>query len=334
MSGLDYYRPTDTYVAISDNRGEEGPIRAYTLKVPLDRAGKPAQPHFQRLIRLRDTNGQLYAPRTADTESIPWTPNHHGFVYTSEGEAKVGRAGFIRQSDLHGNVVRDFPIPKAYAPRLGTANTPVSVIRDNLGFESMSLGQGGATIAALSENALVQDGPSASVDSSSPARLLKIDRATGANLGEFIYPVDRVAPGALPVATGASEMLTVDHDTFLTLERSLIPDKGFTAKIYQTSTTGGDNVAGAASIPKTATPTTKELIFDFGPTSMSASSIVARQLQESPPWHGSPTIGAWQLPSAIERCRVPTNLRMQEVSRKKPTSGASRQRRREDSHFR
>ncbi|MFE4459969.1 esterase-like activity of phytase family protein [Nocardia tengchongensis] len=263
LSGIDYDSAKRNYLAISDNRGEQGPVRAYGLRLPVDADGRLGDPEFDTLIQLRDADGSPYGPRTSDTESIRWTPNHKGFYYTSEGEAKVGRPGFIREATLDGSYVRDVPVPEAFTPVLDAQGALVSGIRDNLGFESMDLGRGNSAIVALSENALTQDGPAAGPDVESRARLVQIHHTTGADLAEYIYPVDKVAPGALPIATGVAEILSIDADRYLTLERSLIPGKGFTARIYETSTAGADAVTGQAAAPASAKPMSKRLLFDF-----------------------------------------------------------------------
>ncbi|MFB7722444.1 esterase-like activity of phytase family protein [Nocardia sp. NPDC056100] len=262
LSGIDFRPVEQTYLAISDNRGESGPVRAYTLRLPIDKDGKLGTPEFQRQILLKDTDGTPYAPRSIDPESIRWNPNGQSMIYTSEGEAKVGRPGFIREAALDGGFIRDIPVPDAFTPRLDGGQV-VSGIRDNLGFEAMDLPQGGSSVVAVSENALAQDGPAASPDAESRARFVGLNSHDGADIAEYIYPVDRVAPGGVPAATGISEILADGADRFLTLERSMIPNVGFTARIYSTSTAGATPVTGAAVAPANATPMSKELLFDF-----------------------------------------------------------------------
>ncbi|MFI6868659.1 esterase-like activity of phytase family protein [Nocardia sp. NPDC050406] len=260
LSGIDYTQGGTSFLAISDNRGESGPVRAYTLNLPIGADGKLGEPEFDRLITLLDANGAPYAPRSVDPESVRWTPNHQGFLYTSEGEAKAGRAGFIREATLDGAYVRDLPVPDAFTPRLEGGQL-VSGIRDNLGFEAMDLARGASTVVAVSENALVQDGPAASPEAESPSRLVQLHHATGAVVGEYVYPVDKVEPGGLPVATGIAEILAVDPGRYLTLERSMVPGTGFTARIYETSTDGADPISGAVSAA--TKPMSKRLLFDF-----------------------------------------------------------------------
>ncbi|MFI6871505.1 esterase-like activity of phytase family protein [Nocardia sp. NPDC050406] len=260
LSGIDYDPESGSYVAISDNRGESGPVRAYTLRLPVGADGRLGAPEFERVVALRNAEGELYPPRTADPEAIRWTPDRRGFYYTSEGEAKVGQAGFVRQATLDGGYVRDLPLPEAFSPRLDASGQLVAGIRDNQGFEPMTL-DGGALVT-MSENTLVQDGPESGIVDEGRARLVRIDAATGADLGEYLYPVDRAALVAAPGSTGVSEILALDEDRYLSLERGMIPGLGFTARLYETTTAGADPVTGTAVAP-TARTMPKRLLFDF-----------------------------------------------------------------------
>jgi len=263
LSGIDYDRASGEFVAISDNRGEQGPVRLYTLGLPLDN-GRLATARFDEVVHLRDTDDAPYAPRTADTESVRWLPGRAGYVYTSEGEAKVARPGFIREASPDGGFVRDVPLPDHFTPRLDRDGALVSGIRDNLGFEAMTLSHAGSRVTAVSENALAQDGPAASLGGTSPSRLVILDRASGADLGEYVYPVDPVPAGGLAQATGVAEILAADDDSYLTLERTMIPGQGFTGKIYWTTTDGADDVSGTPELTGSERPMRKELLFDFG----------------------------------------------------------------------
>ncbi|MDH6678387.1 hypothetical protein M2284_002590 [Rhodococcus sp. LBL1] len=262
LSGIDFDRVSGEFVAISDNRGEAGPVRLYTLGLPLEN-GALTTPRFDSQVQLLDTDGAPYARRAADTESVRWLPHQAGYIYTSEGEAKLGRPGFIREAGTGGEFVRDIALPDYYAPRLDDSGTIVSGIRDNLGFEGMTLSPDGRRVIAVSENALAQDGPAASADGTSPSRLLIVDRASGADLGEYVYPVDAVPPGGLPEATGVAEILAADDGAYLTLERTLVPGRGFTGKIYWTTTEDADNVAGVPALTGSERAMRKELLFDF-----------------------------------------------------------------------
>lgn len=272
LSGIDYDRASGEFVAISDNRGEQGPVRLYTLGLPLEN-GRLATARLDDVVHLQDTDGAPYAPRSADTESVRWLPGRAGYVYTSEGEAKVARPGFVREASPDGGFVRDIPLPEHFTPRLGPDGAVVSGIRDNLGFEAMTLSHDGSRVTAVSENALAQDGPAASLDGTSPSRLVILDRASGTDLGEYVYPVDAVPAGGMPQATGVAEILAADDGAYLTLERTMIPGQGFTGKIYWTTTDGADDVRGASALTGTEQPMLKELLFDFATVAADSDCI-------------------------------------------------------------
>ena len=97
LSGIDFDRASGEFVAISDNRGEAGPVRLYTLGLPLEN-GALTTARLDSQVSLLDTDGAPYSRRAADTESVRWLPHQAGYVYTSEGEAKIGRPGFVREA--------------------------------------------------------------------------------------------------------------------------------------------------------------------------------------------------------------------------------------------
>lgn len=272
LSGIDYDRATGEFVAISDNRGEQGPVRLYTLGLPLEN-GRLATARFDQVVQLRDTDDAPYAPRSADTESVRWLPGRAGYLYTSEGEARIGRPGFVREASLDGGFIRDVPLPDHFTPRLGPDGAVTAGIRDNLGFEAMTLSHDGSRVTAVSENALAQDGPAASLDGTSPSRLVILDRASGTDLGEYTYPVDAVPAGGMPQATGVAEILAADDGAYLTLERTMIPGQGFTGKIYWTTTDGADDVKDIPALTGTERPMRKELLFDFATVAADSDCI-------------------------------------------------------------
>ncbi|EME15423.1 esterase-like activity of phytase family protein [Rhodococcus triatomae] len=265
LSGIDYNPATGEYVAISDNRGEQGPVRYYSLTLPLDPAGKLSTAEFTGQHSLLDTDQTPFAPKTADTESIRFLPGSDNLLYTSEGSPKLNLPGFVREAARDGRFVRDYTLPDAYAP---TAAPPAG-FRENLGFEAMTVDRAGTTITAASENALAQDGPAISDTVGSTSRFLRLDRAGGENRGEFVYPVDpiRPAPGEVinPISSvnGIGEILAVGDFDYLVLERNVTAQSGFSVRLYKTSVHGAQNVAGKTALDGTERAMRKELAFDF-----------------------------------------------------------------------
>ncbi len=263
LSGIDYDPATGRYVVISDDRGAHGPTRAYTVELPLDEHGVPAQPRLSSMIPLQGPGGP-YAPGTSDTESIRWAPGG-GVVYGSEGDATGGLMPFIRSAGPDGAYVRDYPLPAAYLPESGPGGEQSSGMRENLGFEGLALSPDGRTISAITENALVQDGPAAAADTPSPARLLQLDRATGAVVGEYVYEADPLqTSGAAfgPTVAGVSAMTQVGPTSFLTVERSLALPRGFVTTIHLATIDGATDVAGMAVLDGSEAPMRKTKIFE------------------------------------------------------------------------
>ncbi|TJZ74379.1 esterase-like activity of phytase family protein [Rhodococcus oryzae] len=121
-------------------------------------------------------------------------------------------------------------------------------------------------------DALAQDGPAISDQVGSSSRVLRLDRATGANFGEFVYEVDpvRLAPGEAfnPVssANGIGEILAISDSDYLTVERNVSAAGGLSVKLYRTSIHGAENVAGKATLTGTERKMRKALVFDFAST--------------------------------------------------------------------
>ncbi|WP_182358957.1 esterase-like activity of phytase family protein [Tomitella gaofuii] len=263
LSGIDYDPATGRYVVISDDRGAHGPTRAYTLDLPLGPEGRPGQPQFLSMIPLAGPDGP-YAPGTSDTESVRWTPDG-GVVYGSEGDAAGSLMPFLRAAGPDGSFERDYPLPPYYLPEAGPGGDQVRGMRENLGFEGLALSPDGRTLSAITENALVQDGPAAAADTPSPSRLLQLDRATGEVVGEYVYQADplRTAGTAIgPTVAGVSAMTQVGPGAFLTVERSLALPRGFVTSIYLATTDGATDVAGASALTGDETPMSKTKLFE------------------------------------------------------------------------
>lgn len=258
LSGIDYDPAQDRYVVISDDKGSGGPTRAYTLELPLA-GGKLGAPRFETLVELMDSGGP-YPPGSTDTESVRWLPGG-GLAYTSEGAGPGGRTPFVREATAAGALQQDLALPAAYYPAAGSG------LRSNFGFEGMTLSPDRTRVTVISENALVQDGPAAAPGVPSPSRLLTLDRATGANLGEHVYAADPMQTfGGLvlgPSLAGVSELLAIDDHSYLTVERSFAMPRGFAVTIYKTTTDGADDITGAAAITGAERPMPKTAVFDF-----------------------------------------------------------------------
>src|SRR5262245_24964683 len=69
LSGIDFDPSTGHYVSISDDRSEKAPARFYDLDIDVSAAGLKGLTVLDH-VTLKDKNGQPFATRTVDSESI------------------------------------------------------------------------------------------------------------------------------------------------------------------------------------------------------------------------------------------------------------------------
>ncbi|MDQ1348750.1 MAG: uncharacterized protein QG573_2126, partial [Acidobacteriota bacterium] len=183
---------------------------------------------------------------------------------SSEGEAKVGQAPFVYEFDLAGRFVRELPLPARYRPAVGAAVG----VRENLGFESLALSPDGRYLFCGSENGLAQESPAAAPGVASLSRLLRWDLERGGAPEEFLYRVEAVsrtppAPADL-IINGLVELIALDRDHLLALERQWVPGVGVEIKLYAVSLAGLPD-AGQIDPPASLAlaPAPKTLLLDF-----------------------------------------------------------------------
>lgn len=283
LSGIVYDRQRDRFYALSDDRSERNPARFYTLKLNL----KPAATLPDSLIQsvevekvtfLQDANSEPFAKGTLDPEGIALTPRHSVFI-SSEGVSRDGVNPFVNEFDLETGQQRSaLPIPKRFLPKTdGTMG-----IRDNLGFESLTLSAVGFAsgqqlepfrLFTATESAIAQDlPPNFPADTlppvSAPIRFLHylIGEETSPSMliSEHIYLLDE--PPAETKNNGLTEMLVLDQGGhFLSLERSF-GAAGFGAKLFQMATGGANDTSGFEAFRGNiggVTPIYKEHLLDL-----------------------------------------------------------------------
>ncbi|MGW0758353.1 esterase-like activity of phytase family protein [Streptomyces sp. NPDC002814] len=284
LSGIDYDRESGRYVALSDDRSENGEARFYTLRLPLDGAAFAGdKPVLDGLTVLDDTTGEPFTAKAVDPEAIRWTPDGNSLLWTSEGASSSGQPAFVREATTSGGYERELPLPKAYAPVRSASGTLTAGVRNNQALEGLALSPDGSRVVTVTENALVQDGPAAGLTTKSPSRLLVADRATGKPRAEHVYEVDPIsdaptAPLPPPVGTysadrGITEILAINETDYLTVERSFASGVGFAIRLYWTSTIGATNVNGEDALSGDEKPMRKKLLYDFTTSGTDADNV-------------------------------------------------------------
>jgi hypothetical protein len=281
LSGIDYDAASGRYWAISDDRSESGPARFYALSLDLARFNRQAEPGhdgvaFHSIHVLKRQDGTPFAnvavdpAKAADPESIRVHGPSGRLVWSSEGDRAVapGRPPLlvdphVWEIDRDGSFIRALPLPDKFR-----ASPNERGIRRNLAFEGLAFSDDGATLYVATENALLQDGPIASLTASSPSRIIAYDFATGAVRAEYIVDV---AP--IPVAprvsggfadNGISEILWLGEKRLLLLERSFAQGFGTTIKLFEVDLRGATDVSQMDSVAgRGYVPAAKRLVLDL-----------------------------------------------------------------------
>ncbi|MFN4280798.1 esterase-like activity of phytase family protein [Thermosynechococcus sp.] len=247
LSGLTYDPRQQQFYALSDDRRQP---RFYTLEIT------PETIVPKGVTFLRQPKGEGYPVNTADPEGIALTPEGH-LVISSEGVTATASPPWIKEfARENGRRITTFPIPPYYLPHGGQG------IRNNLGFEALTLSPAGDRLFVGVESALAQD-----VRPNLPlyCRLLHYLRGEVAPvlLAEHLYPLD--PSGA--VFNGLVELLALDNGGhFLSLERSYSPREGYGIQLFEVSLAGATDTLGMATLPadlRTIRPVQKRLVLDF-----------------------------------------------------------------------
>jgi hypothetical protein len=260
LSGLAFDAAAGRYLAISDDRSERGPARFYRLAIELV-DGQPVA-RVDAATTLLGPDGAAFPRRGIDPEGIALG---HGRVYIgSEGEARVGQAPFVAEFDLEGRLLRELPLPDRYRPAAGAAIG----VRDNLGFEALALSPDGRFLFSGGENGLAQESAAAAPGVPSLSRLLRWDLERGGAPAEFLYRVEAVSvtpPSPTDfLVNGLVELIALDAERLLALERQWVPGVGMEIKLYGVSLAGLPDVSGIdAPASHALAAASKTLLLDF-----------------------------------------------------------------------
>ena len=255
ISGLDYDAASDRYFAISDDRSQRAPARFYELKLGLDAEGLHsvdiAQTHA-----LRQSSGDVFPENGVDPEAIRFDAARKSIIWSSEGD--ISGAPAIYESRLDGTFLRSFAVPSYYGPN----DDNTAGVYGNLAFESVAISNDGATLFALTENALAQDGGKATLEAGSYSRLIAFDNKTGAPSAEYIYETGPIFTKATAEPSyndnGVSDMMALEDGRFITVERSFAAGVGNQIKLFVMSVDGASDIIGQESIDGIKpTPVTK-----------------------------------------------------------------------------
>jgi hypothetical protein len=263
LSSIAYDERLGVFYVISD---DQVGARFYTLRIGVT-GGAPAV-QILAVTTLRDATGKPFAPLSLDPEGLALTKDGT-LVITSEGFANRLIDPWVREFGLDGRQLGALPLPSAFFPNAaGTRG-----VRQNLGFESAATAPNGRFLFTATENALVQDGPPATVAAGSPARILRYNLQRGELDRQYVYWTDPIAEPPVPATqfavNGLVDLLPLNNQFLLAMERSFsvgAPGTGNTIKLYEVALPGADDVNGFDSLATLLggiQPVAKTLLLDL-----------------------------------------------------------------------
>jgi 3-phytase/alkaline phosphatase D len=262
LSGLAPTGNPGEYFVVSDDRVDH---RFYRVRVTGE--GASFRVEVLETIRLDDVSP---APRL-DPEAIVVTRTGD-LLIASEGRERGERVPpAIAQFTRTGAFVRQLPIRDRFMPD----DARQRGVRENAGFESLTMSPSGRRLFSATESALLQDGDPINFEAGTTARLLEFT-AKGDSFvpaREFAYPMEALdSPPftADATASGVVELLALSDEELLALERTFIGTAAVQGlginiiRIFHVSLAGADDISGIDSLRgRTPSPVRKKLLFDM-----------------------------------------------------------------------
>lgn len=250
LSGIDYQ--DGRYVIVSDDSKLP---RYYEVAIDIQ-SDTLNSIYFKSVTKLKDTSHYY------DLESILFEGND--LVLSSEGHIRTAKDPSIFRYDPQAQTYDFFSLPTYF--EAGGEQKP----RTNGVFEGLARSTDGKGYWTITELPLEKDGVAPTYDKAdSPVRMTYFDKNNRKPVKQFIYELDRVAkePKGGFAVNGVTDLLALDDDRFLVLERSYSSGHGSQSndiKIYQVSTAGATNTLDYAQLKdSTFVQTTKKLLFNF-----------------------------------------------------------------------
>ena len=274
LSGIDRDPRTDTWYFISDDRGRYNSPRFYTGRLDIDTDtgafNGVSLTGVHTLLRADGTPYPAYGKsESVDPETIRYDQWSDRLLWGSEGDRTDATHPEIplsdqsvRWVDKEGRHLGDLEVP-ANLKLTGADSGP----RRNYGFEGLSFTPRG--IAAIVEGPRYEDGESPNLEHGAPTRITVWGR-DGKLRAQYAYQVDPLPVAPVPAGgdtdTGVSEILAIDDQRFLALERSWIEGSDYRVKLYEIDLSRATNILRSPSLLEARwyRPVTKRLVADLG----------------------------------------------------------------------
>ena len=264
VSGLAPLRDGHEMLAVLDDRQAS---RVFRIAVDWTAAGFRVRP--LAAIPLQRGEG---TPAALDPEGIAITRDGHMLI-SSEGQGNVEPRvppGLI-EYDVDGRFLRQLPLRPRYVPT--PSGSATAGVRDNAGFESLTVSADFSRLFTATELPLIQDGDVDPFVRGVPTRLLEYVSEGGSYkpAREFAYeitPLERLTFTPRFSINGVVELLALDDGDLLVLERGYAEsmDRAQSMnriRLFRVSLGGATDISALDSLSgATFTPVRKTLVLD------------------------------------------------------------------------
>lgn len=221
LSGLILDKKKNRFLAISDDRSSTNDARFYEFDFKLDEKTFSMTP--VEVITLKNKEGASFPKGGIDAEDIAFL--NDDLLISTEGwinkEPPINPELYLFSRD--GKFKSSLEVPVKFNPLKGIENK--TGIRDNLGFEALSVSLDGQSILMGAEEALYQDDRTSGPRYASVLRLIQYKDQKPVK--EFAYRLEKIPSisiaGLIVGETGLSDILVLDATTFYSVERSYMP---------------------------------------------------------------------------------------------------------------
>jgi hypothetical protein len=269
ISSIDYDEKRDVFYLLSDDRSDNDPARFYTAKFKIT-VSDFAKPEFTAVTLLKKPDATNFGNKNDDPKNVPdpeairYRAETDTLLWTSEGDKRLNLSPFVRETKLDGTFVREVPTLSMFAMKNGDVGS-----RDNSTFEGMTVTPDGKTAWVAMESAIYEDGESPSVENGgAPIRFTQYEIASGKALRQIAYQADAIPHRPIPpngaADNGVPEVLMLDANRMLVLERSFSRGVGNSIRIYMVDTRDGSDTLNVAALkPDNHRVAKKTLIINF-----------------------------------------------------------------------
>jgi hypothetical protein len=256
-SAISYSGTRNRYYATNDRGFGDGSTRSidrfHVFDITVDTVRKRVNVH---LVQTRFLTNEAGEPLVGLAAAFADDPRQN-LRFDPEG-LRVGPQGTLYISDEYGPAIDEFtpsglrlrslPIPPKFRVAHPDADEDAEIAANrmgrvtNKGMEGLAITPDGRTLAGIMQGPLIQDGGKKGIH----CRILTIDVDSGTT-HEYLYSLSKAG-------RGVSEILAIDADCFLVLERDSAGGKKAFARLFQIDLRGASDISGIGTDPDNGLP--------------------------------------------------------------------------------